>query len=106
MKMVSTKARVVRRMQVAILLLFALLGLSGLRNSLALAAPMKSGAEKWLFMTGSYVSSSPAVVNGVVYVGSADDYVYALDATTGAKIWAFQTGGPIFQSSPTVVNGI
>jgi eukaryotic-like serine/threonine-protein kinase len=32
----------------------------------------------------SAVFSSPAVVNGVVYVGSDDHNVYALNATTGA----------------------
>src|SRR5260221_11641285 len=68
MIMISTKARVVRSMQLAILLLSALIGLLGSGSSLALAAPMKSGGEKWAFTTGSYVSSSPVVVNGVVYV--------------------------------------
>ena len=31
------------------------------------------------------VDSSPAVVNGVVYIGSDDDNVYALNAANGAK---------------------
>ena len=50
-------------------------------------------------------NSSPAVVNGVVYIGSNDDNVYALNATTGAKLWSFATGGPV-TSSPAVVNGV
>ena len=37
----------------------------------------------WRFQTGDDVWSSPAVVDGVVYVGSTDNYVYALDAETG-----------------------
>jgi len=36
--------------------------------------------ERWRYETGGFVVSSPAVVAGVVYVGSWDDYVYALDA--------------------------
>jgi len=34
------------------------------------------------------VRSSPAVANGVVYVGSADNNVHALNAHTGAKLWS------------------
>ena len=29
-----------------------------------------TGAERWRYETDSYVSSSPAVVDGIVYVGS------------------------------------
>ncbi len=32
---------------------------------------------KWSYTTGSYVDSSPAVANGVVYVSSEGDNVYA-----------------------------
>jgi outer membrane protein assembly factor BamB len=31
--------------------------------------------------------------------------LYALNATTGAKLWSYATGGFVF-SSPTVVNGV
>ena len=37
----------------------------------------------WDFTTGDVVSASPAVVHGVVYVGSWDGFFYALDAATG-----------------------
>jgi PGF-CTERM protein len=40
----------------------------------------------------------------VVYVGSEDYNVYALNATTGAKLWNYTTGGGVF-SSPAVANG-
>ena len=50
--------------------------------------------------------SSPAVANGVVYVGSLDNNVYALNASTGAKLWSYTTGGPIYYSSPAVANGM
>jgi outer membrane protein assembly factor BamB len=49
--------------------------------------------------------SAPAVVNGVVYVGSRDNSIYALKASTGAKLWSYQTGGPV-DSSPAVANGV
>ena len=50
--------------------------------------------------------SSPAVVNGVVYVGSFDNNVYALNASTGAKLWSYTTGGAMYFSSPAVANGV
>lgn len=49
--------------------------------------------------------SSATVVNGVVYVGSYDGNVYALNAATGVKLWSFLTGGEVF-SSPAVANGV
>jgi len=51
------------------------------------------------------VFSSPAVANGTVYVGSEDNNVYALNATTGAKVWSFTTGSSVY-SSPAVANGV
>ena len=51
-----------------------------------------TGAKLWSYLTGSDVVSSPAVANGVVYVGSSDDNVYALNARTGAKLWSYTTG--------------
>jgi outer membrane protein assembly factor BamB len=45
------------------------------------------------------------VVNGVVYVGSGDNNVYALNASTGAKLWTYATGGGV-SSSPAVANGV
>jgi len=48
--------------------------------------------------------SSPAVAGGLVYFGSSDGNVYALDATTGGLKWKFQTGD-IVHSSPAVADG-
>lgn len=36
--------------------------------------------------------ASPGVVNGVVYVGSKDNHVYALSARTGRQAWKTQVG--------------
>jgi hypothetical protein len=47
----------------------------------------------WKYQTGSYyVDSSAAVSGGVVYVGSKDNSIYALDANTGVLKWKYQTG--------------
>jgi outer membrane protein assembly factor BamB len=58
----------------------------------------------WDYTTGDD-QSSPAVVDGVVYVGSGDDNIYALNASTGALKWAYVTGGDV-DSSPTVVGEV
>jgi outer membrane protein assembly factor BamB len=45
------------------------------------------------------------VTNGVVYIGSGDGGVYALNATTGQIVWKTLTGGAV-NSSPNVTNGV
>ena len=60
----------------------------------------------WSFPTGGSVQCSPAVADGVVYVGSQDGNVYALDAATGAQAWSFPTGAPVTFSSPAVADGV
>jgi len=41
------------------------------------------GRELWRFETGYHTVSSPAVADGVVYVGSLDTFLYAVAASTG-----------------------
>ena len=66
-----------------------------------------SGVKLWNYTTGSNVDSSPAVVGGVVYIGSYDHNVYALNASSGAQIWnhTTTTRNGVF-SSPAVVGGV
>ncbi|MCJ7470389.1 PQQ-binding-like beta-propeller repeat protein [Candidatus Bathyarchaeota archaeon] len=48
---------------------------------------------------------SPAIVNDVVYIGSTNGTVYALDAIDGSVIWNSTPGGKI-RSSPAVADGL
>lgn len=57
----------------------------------------------WTASTGGG-SGSPAVVNGVVYVGGGSS-MYALNGATGAQLWSYATGGPIV-SSAAVAAGV
>jgi polyvinyl alcohol dehydrogenase (cytochrome) len=41
----------------------------------------------WTFTTGDAVTATPTVVDGTVYVGSWDDYFYAVDLETGKLRW-------------------
>jgi len=62
----------------------------------------------WTYTTGLTVTSSPSVVDGVVYIGSLDRNLYALDATTGALLWKYDIGerNDYVSSSPAVSNGV
>ncbi|MGZ5545511.1 MAG: outer membrane protein assembly factor BamB family protein [Limisphaerales bacterium] len=71
----------------------------------AAAGVPKLKGVKWTFQTRGEVVSSPAIVDGVVYVGSNDGNLYALDQQTGAKKWAFRTAARV-ASSPAVNQGL
>ena len=76
------------------------------------AFDLATGAPKWQAKEVTTVNSSPTVVNGIAYIGSGifgtdNQNLYALDALTGAKKWAFPTpDGGTYYSSPMVANGI
>jgi len=60
-----------------------------------------SPREKWTFVTGGYVGSSPAIgADGTIYIGSRDTNVYAINPD-GSKKWEFATGGDV-KSSPAI----
>jgi hypothetical protein len=42
----------------------------------------------------------------VVYVGSEDNNLYALNGGTGAKVWSYNVGLAMFSSSPAVADGL
>jgi eukaryotic-like serine/threonine-protein kinase len=56
---------------------------------------------QWRFLTDGDVIGSPTVVGDVVYIGSGDGFMYALDRTTGVVRWKRDMGSPI-ASSPAV----
>lgn len=62
-------------------------------------------ALKWTFSTNGAIYSSPAVAGGVVYFGSADGNLYAVDAASGKLRWKFDAHGRV-NSSPAVVGGV
>ena len=68
-------------------------------------APAPRGVLKWQFATGAAIHSSPAVADGIVYVGSQDSRLYALDAETGRELWSFAAESWV-ESSPAVADGV
>jgi len=74
----------------------------GSSDGFVYALDAESGAERWRFETDGVsfdsaefgfdrrqVSASPAIRDGVVYIGSRDASLYALDASNGDQIWRF-----------------
>ena len=89
-------------------------------NRYLYAVDVQSGEERWRFQAdgrpreqrGAYEQSdlfSPVVSDGVVYVGSNDTYLYAVDAQSGQTKWKFQAGGGFyggFWSSAAISGGV
>jgi outer membrane protein assembly factor BamB len=59
------------------------------------------GNLKWAFKTNGKIFSSPIVQEGIVYIGSEDGYLYAIEEQTGKTHWKFKTGGAV-HSSPAI----
>lgn len=68
-------------------------------------APDPARTNLWPRKVGGPIEGDPAVADGVVYIGSSDSKVYALDAATGAERWSYQTAN-IVRSSPAVADGV
>ncbi len=82
-------------------------GRSGFNPNETVLSPTNAGsiAESWSYSTNDEVQSSPAVFNGILYIGSEDGHLYALNATTGRLLWAFPVHAFV-DSSPAVSNGV
>jgi len=50
------------------------------------------------------VVASPAISDGMIYIGSLDSTLYAIDANTGRERWQFQSGNEI-SSTAALFNG-
>lgn len=59
---------------------------------------------KWKFKTDAPIIGSPAISGGVVFIGSVDTNLYAVDQKTGRQKWKFETSGRIV-SSPAIADG-
>ena len=49
----------------------------------------------WIFNCMDEIRGTPAFDNNVVFIGSYDKKLYALDSSTGEKIWQYETDGGI-----------
>jgi outer membrane protein assembly factor BamB len=61
------------------------------RSSCAPAGPQAALrlVPKWFVHAQDSITSSPSIVDGIVYVGSWDGTFYAIDASSGTVLWQF-----------------
>ena len=63
----------------------------------------KTGEILWKFKSNGVVYSTPAVYKDIVYAGSCDGFVYALNLDGGLE-WKFNTFSRIMNTSLVAVN--
>jgi outer membrane protein assembly factor BamB len=63
------------------------------------------GGVLWKFATMGPVRSSPAAAGDMVYIGSTDGHLYAIDRRGGRERWQADAGSPI-SSTPAVARGL
>lgn len=64
-------------------------------NNAVLAGDLEAS---WRVPTGAAFSSSPTLIDGVLYIGNNGGSLYAIDASTGNIRWAFHTKNPIMSA--------
>jgi serine/threonine-protein kinase len=87
-------------------------------TSALFALDSATGKKKWAFTTAGSAWSSPAVANGVAYIGSNNEYtkegyLWAVDTQTGQAKWHLTITSTLdaagvqgVVSSPAVANGV
>jgi eukaryotic-like serine/threonine-protein kinase len=59
----------------------------------------------WKFKTNGKINSSPVLYENILYVGSADHNLYAIDRKTGKERWHFTTCGAV-HSTPAILRDV
>jgi eukaryotic-like serine/threonine-protein kinase len=86
-------------------------------NDHLIALELQSGQQKWQFklsqqppfslsLNFALSSSAPVVAKEVVYIGSYDGHLYALDVSSGDLAWRLKTTNDMALSSPAVKEDI
>jgi outer membrane protein assembly factor BamB/formylglycine-generating enzyme required for sulfatase activity len=79
-------------------------GNAGRTGEFAGTGPLRAPRELWRFNAGAPIRSSPVVFDGVVYVGSENGILFAIDLATGAEKWRYAAAAPVI-ASPAVFAG-
>jgi outer membrane protein assembly factor BamB len=62
-----------------------------------------TGKPEWNYATGGIVESSPAVANGVVYIGSEDSKLYAFASSAPVSSPATPASSPKVPEFPSII---
>ena len=69
-----------------------------------IALDATTGSLRWRHPLDKYVGSPLAVNGNVVYVGTNNNFVYALSATGGSQVWSYQIASSVpFNNAPITV---
>ena len=79
------------------------LGFSGVSPDTNLTPPLKL---LWKFKTGGPLHASPVIANGILYIGSTDGKLYALDAKQWGVKWVFDAEDTIRHSATVLGNQV
>ena len=72
-------------------------------RGLLIAMNARTGRELWSFRPGA-IESSPLIVDGIIYFGSWDHNVYAIDVRTRKVHWRFRTDNRVV-AAPAYAHG-
>ena len=79
------------------------LGFSGISPDKSITPPLEL---LWKFKTGGPLHASPVIANGILYIGSTDGKLYALDAKRWGIKWVFDAGDAIRYSATVLGNRV
>ncbi len=96
--MIFVKSKVEKN--ILFLIIFCV-GIFSIAFAINVSSGNQSGSLKWKYETGSWIESSPAIgSDGTIYVGSYDNYLYAINPDGSLK-WRYKTDDRI-SSSPAI----
>lgn len=78
-------------------------GFSGVSSDKSITPPLEL---LWKFKTGGPLHASPVIANGILYIGSTDGKLYALDAKQWGIRWVFDAGDAIRYSATVLGNRV
>jgi eukaryotic-like serine/threonine-protein kinase len=79
---------------------------NGISTHLLMAFDVKTGSKKWEYSDIEKYALTPTVANGVFFLTTQGNKVYAIDIKTGLKRWEFTSSSPILESCAVVdING-
>ncbi|MXV84426.1 PQQ-binding-like beta-propeller repeat protein [Candidatus Poribacteria bacterium] len=78
-------------------------GFSGVSPDKSITPPLEL---LWKFKTGGPLHASPVIANGILYIGSTDGKLYALDAKQWGIRWVFDAGDAIRYSATVLGNRV